>query len=83
MFFTNDIVLFSLAEVLGISPSKEKFIRVLTSLLTGIPAVLCTSAVPMDGSITDPNTDSQTVIDEPETNKQDLGKASSERFVFT
>lgn len=53
-------------DCLGISPSKEKFTRVLTNTLKGIPGVLCANAVPMDGSITDPNTDAQTVLEEQE-----------------
>lgn len=39
--------------MLGLAPIKDKFLKVLISTLKGIPSVLCTNAVPMDGSITD------------------------------
>lgn len=66
--------------MLGISPSKEKFIRVLTSTLKGIPAVLCANAVPMDGSITDPHTDSRSVLDDQDASasKPDVAKSVSD-----
>ena len=46
-----------ISDVLGISPSKEKFIKALNSTLRGIPSVLCSNAVPMDGSVCEPQTD--------------------------
>ena len=42
---------FTLSDVLGISPTKEKFIKVLNNTLKGIPSVLCANAVGMDGSV--------------------------------
>ena len=39
-------------DVLCLSPSKEKFQRSLSSTLRGIPAVLCSKAIAMDGSLT-------------------------------
>ena len=38
-------------DVLCLSPSKEKFQRSLSSTLRGIPAVLCSKAIAMDGSL--------------------------------
>lgn len=54
-------MLFHLIEILGISPTKERFTTVLMSTLKGIPSVLCSKAIPMDGSVSDPdNEDSET-----------------------
>lgn len=44
---------FLFTEVLGIFPSKERFTNVLMSTLKGIPTVLCSKAIPMDGSGSD------------------------------
>lgn len=44
---------FIFLEVLGIFPSKERFTNVLMSTLKGIPTVLCSKAIPMDGSGSD------------------------------
>ncbi|XP_048242736.1 dynein heavy chain domain-containing protein 1-like [Haliotis rufescens] len=49
-FFKANLV-FTKHEVLGLSPSKERFQKALTSTLRGIPSVLCAKAVPMDGSV--------------------------------
>uniref|UniRef100_A0A8W8M9M4 AAA+ ATPase domain-containing protein n=1 Tax=Magallana gigas TaxID=29159 RepID=A0A8W8M9M4_MAGGI len=46
-------LVFTKQEVLGIFPSKERFTNVLMSTLKGIPTVLCSKAIPMDGSGSD------------------------------
>lgn len=53
------------------SPSKEKFLRVLSQSLNNIPTLLCQAAIPLDGSVQlrDPQTmetDHQTARDSPE-----------------
>nr|XP_022307447.1 dynein heavy chain domain-containing protein 1-like isoform X3 [Crassostrea virginica] len=54
-------LVFNKQEILGISPTKERFTTVLMSTLKGIPSVLCSKAIPMDGSVSDPdNEDSET-----------------------
>ncbi|XP_062587861.1 dynein heavy chain domain-containing protein 1-like, partial [Saccostrea cucullata] len=50
-------LVFSKQEVLGIYPSKERFSNVLMSTLKGIPSVLCSKAIPMDGSVIDPDSE--------------------------
>ncbi|XP_076466624.1 dynein heavy chain domain-containing protein 1-like isoform X2 [Babylonia areolata] len=52
-FFKANLV-FNKQDVLCLSPSKEKFQRTLNSTLRGIPAVLCSKSIPMDGSVSDP-----------------------------
>ncbi|XP_060599368.1 dynein heavy chain domain-containing protein 1-like [Ruditapes philippinarum] len=68
---------FTKQDVLGISPTKEKLTRAVINTLKGIPTVLCTNAVPMDGSITDPHTDTQTIGDETESSIQKSEQAKS------
>ncbi|KAL8594105.1 hypothetical protein ACOMHN_000817 [Nucella lapillus] len=51
-FFKANLV-FNKLDVLCLSPSKEKFQRTLNSTLRGIPAVLCSKSIPMDGSLGD------------------------------
>ncbi|XP_070211333.1 dynein heavy chain domain-containing protein 1-like isoform X3 [Littorina saxatilis] len=46
-------LVFNKQDVLCLSPSKEKFQRTLSSTLRGIPAVLCSRAMAMDGSTAD------------------------------
>jgi hypothetical protein len=48
---------FLFIENLGIFPSKERFSNVLMNTLKGIPTVLCSKAIPMDGSVTDPDSE--------------------------
>ena len=73
-----------LSDVLGISPSKEKFTRVLNNTLKGIPSVLCANAVAMDGSVIEAmesqRDETQTGIDETESlgPKSEAVKSSSE-----
>ncbi|KAJ8313858.1 hypothetical protein KUTeg_008419 [Tegillarca granosa] len=54
-FFTANLI-FTKQDMLGLAPVKDKFLKVLSSTLKGIPSVLCANAVPMDGSITDHDT---------------------------
>lgn len=51
------LILFELIDVLGLSPAKEKFQKVLNSTLCGIPQILTSKAIAIDGSV--PDKDSQ------------------------
>ena len=42
-----------LPDILGLSPSKERFQKVLSNTLRGIPSVLTSKAIAMDGCVTD------------------------------
>ncbi|XP_056008158.1 dynein heavy chain domain-containing protein 1-like [Ostrea edulis] len=67
-------LVFTKQEILGIFPSKERFSSVLMNTLKGIPSVLCSKAIPMDGSVMDPDSE------ESETSppKSELAKSTAE-----
>jgi len=71
-----------LSDVLGLHPPREKFIKVLTNTLKGIPGVLCSNSIPIDGSIPD----HETVADDTESSaptKSDAAKSvENMRFVY-
>ena len=78
--FSEIIVTVVVTDVLGISPSKEKFTKVLSNTLKGIPAILCANAVAMDGSLLE-GAETQTVADETESTgpKSEAAKSSTEQ----
>ncbi|XP_052798483.1 dynein heavy chain domain-containing protein 1-like isoform X5 [Mya arenaria] len=78
-FFKANLV-YTKQDVLGIFPTKEKLTRVLTSTLRGIPTVLCGKAVPMDGSIQEPQTDRDGLPEETESThlKSEAAKSISD-----
>ncbi|GFO14607.1 dynein heavy chain domain-containing protein 1-like, partial [Plakobranchus ocellatus] len=51
-FFKANLV-FNKHDILGLSPSKDRFQKVLNSTLRGIPSVLTARAIAMDGCVTD------------------------------
>ncbi|XP_025095393.1 dynein heavy chain domain-containing protein 1-like isoform X2 [Pomacea canaliculata] len=70
-FFKANLV-FNKQDVLCLSPSKERFQKVLSSTLNGIPAVLCSCAIPKDGSqqdkeFADVDSSSPHILHDPKT----------------
>ncbi|XP_052095798.1 dynein heavy chain domain-containing protein 1-like isoform X11 [Mytilus californianus] len=51
--FFKVFLVFTKQDMLGLSPSKDKLIKALSSTLKGIPKVLCSNAIPIDGSLPD------------------------------
>ncbi|XP_069111192.1 dynein heavy chain domain-containing protein 1-like isoform X2 [Argopecten irradians] len=49
-FFKANLIL-TKQDVLGLSPPPDRFIKVLASTLKGIPTVLTSNAIPIDGSV--------------------------------
>jgi hypothetical protein len=53
IFFNFLISFIFYLDTLGLSPTKDKFIKALSGTLRGIPKVLCSNAIPIDGSLPD------------------------------
>ena len=66
IFFIFKFLSFLYLDTLGLSPTKDKFIKALSGTLRGIPKVLCSNAIPIDGSLPDYHME-ETDVTKPET----------------